>query len=74
MTRQMPPKRDALQEQLLDQCAFGFGDALGVEDELAATSFTPMILFAVMGMAGSFNVQYPAPWAAEVVHGSDSLK
>jgi hypothetical protein len=57
MTRQMPPKRDALQEQLLDQCAFGFGDALGVEDELSATSFTPMILFAVMGVAVSFNVQ-----------------
>jgi len=70
----MPPKRDAFQEQLLDQFAFGFGDVLGVGDELAAASFTPIILFAVMGMAISFNVQDPAPRATEVVHSRDSLK
>jgi hypothetical protein len=46
----MPPKRDAFEEQLLDQFAFGLGDALGVGDELTAAFFAPMILLAVVGM------------------------
>ena len=70
----MPPKRDAFQEQLLDQFAFGCGDALGVGDELAAASLTPIILFAVVGMAISFNVPDPGPRATGVVHSGDSLK
>jgi len=55
--RQMPPEREAFEQQALDQQLLVITDVLRVGDELAPALQAAIILFPVMGVPVHFDMR-----------------
>ena len=56
-TRQMPPEREAFEQQALDQLLLVVADVLRVGDELAPALEAAVILLSVVGVPVHFDMR-----------------